>query len=273
MDPATIQYLPSFRPRPETSHVVFDFDGTLSLIRQGWPQTMRAMFLELLLPLDGEDRGALESELAVEILSFNGRQPIHQMRAFAARVKSRGADPETPEDYLAAYARRLRIGINQRIASIKNGENDRDHFVLHSARAFLEHLRDRGLILYLLSGTNEDFVREEAELLGLTEYFSAGIYGGTPDPNDFSKERVYDRIMGEAGITGENLLSFGDGPVEVRTTAERGGLPVAVASDESNNGSGRIDAAKRAVLEPAGAEVVIPDYRDGIELMNRIFGK
>jgi phosphoglycolate phosphatase len=266
-------YLPTFRSRPRISHVVFDFDGTLSLLRQGWPLTMRTMFLELLPTLEGEDRGALEAELTIEILGFNGKQPIHQMRAFTERVKSRGIRPESPEDYLSDYARRLRRGINRRIESITGGTNDPDHFVLHGGRAFLEHLRDRGLTLYLLSGTNEDFVREEAELLGLTQFFSAGLHGGTPDPDDFSKERVYDRIMEEAGIAGENLLSFGDGPVELRATTERGGLSVAVASDETNNGAGRIDADKRAVLEPAGAEITIPDYRDGIELIDRILDR
>ena len=26
-----------FEPRPNIQHVVFDFDGTLSLVREGWP--------------------------------------------------------------------------------------------------------------------------------------------------------------------------------------------------------------------------------------------
>lgn len=268
------EYIPdTFFSRPGVSHVVFDFDGTLSLLRQGWPLTMRRMFMELLIPLDGEDREALEAELAVEILSFNGKQPIHQMRAFAERIKSRGTSPETPEDYLADYARRLRAEINLRIDAIKNGAHDRDHFVLHGARSFLEHLRGRGMTLYLLSGTNEDFVREEADLLGLTEYFTAGLYGGTKDPSKFSKEMIYDQIMAEAGINGDNLLSFGDGPVEMRATAERGGLAVAVCSDETNNGSGRIDQAKYDVLIPAGAEIAIADYRAAEAMMDRILGQ
>lgn len=268
-----IEYLESFSPHPRASHVVFDFDGTLSLLRQGWPRTMLSMFMEILEPLDGEDRDALERELIAEILGFNGKQPIYQMRAFVGRVESRGAVAESPEGYLAQYAKRLRQGINARIDSIRGGDAPPDAYVLHGARALLEHLRDRGFTLYLLSGTNEDFVREEAELLGLTQFFSAGLHGGTPDPKDFSKERVYDQIMREAGITGENLLSFGDGPVELRATMERGGLPIAVASDETNNGSGRIDPDKHEVLTAAGAAAVIPDYRDAIALIDRILDR
>ncbi len=41
-------------PRPEISHVLFDFDGTLSLIRQGWPEVMVPMFVEALPRLAGE---------------------------------------------------------------------------------------------------------------------------------------------------------------------------------------------------------------------------
>ena len=267
------EYLESFAPRPAASHVVFDFDGTLSLLRQGWPSTMLAMFIEILMPADHKERAALESELTTEILSFNGRQPIHQMRAFAARMQSRVGQARSPEDYLSEYATRLRIGINTRIESVRNGSAAPDSFVLHGARKLLEHLRDSGFTLYLLSGTNENFVREEAELLGLTHFFAAGLFGGTPDPKDFSKERIYDRIMGKAGITGDNLLSFGDGPIELRATVERGGLPIAVASDEINNGSGRIDQDKHTVLTGAGAAAVIPDYRHAFELMDRILDR
>lgn len=272
MNASSIQFLSGFEARPEVSHVVFDFDGTLSLLRQGWPRTMLGLFLDLLTPLENEDRAALEAELVTEILSFNGKQPIHQMRAFAARVAARGGETESPEEYLATYAKRLRAEINERLDAIHSGRKDRDEFILHGGRALLERLREQGFTLFLLSGTNEDFVREEAELLGLTEFFHAGLFGGTKDPRDFSKERVYDRIISEHGITGANLLSIGDGPVEMRATVERGGLAVAVASDELNNGSGVIDPDKRAVLTAAGARVVIPDYRDADELLSCIAG-
>jgi len=268
--PVSVLYFNPFSPRPKVTHVVFDFDGTLSLLRQGWPRTMRRMFLELLPPLEGEDRAALERELAREILDFNGRQPIHQMRAFAERVRRRGGRADAPEDYLAEYARRLRAEIDQRIDALRTGARQPDDFVLHGARAFLDQLCQRGMTLYLLSGTREEFVREEARLLGLDEYFSAGIFGGARDPARFSKEMIYDRIMTEAGITGESLLSFGDGPVEMRATLERGGLAVAVCSDETDNGSGRIDPAKLEVLSEAGAHAAIPDYREATALLDRI---
>ncbi|MGA2035719.1 MAG: hypothetical protein ABSG68_26010 [Thermoguttaceae bacterium] len=33
-----VEFSPHFRPRPQISHVLLDFDGTLSLIRQGWQE-------------------------------------------------------------------------------------------------------------------------------------------------------------------------------------------------------------------------------------------
>jgi phosphoglycolate phosphatase len=267
----SIELLPTFAPRPEITNVVFDFDGTLSVLRQGWQNTILEMFQELLPPVAGEDEVALSEELFTEILSFNGRQPIHQMRAFAERVRQRGGEALSGEEYLKNYAKRLRIGINQRIARVQDGVAATDEYVVFGARELLDRMTERGLRLTLLSGTNEEFVREELDLLGLTTYFNAGIYGGTKDPSGFSKEAVYDRVMQEENISAQQLLSVGDGPVEIRCTRERGGLAIAVASDELDNGSGRIHQAKRSILVDAGADVIIPDYRDGLELMKLIF--
>ena len=43
-----VAFSPSFAPRPSIKHVLLDFDGTLSLIREGWPEVMLGMFLEML---------------------------------------------------------------------------------------------------------------------------------------------------------------------------------------------------------------------------------
>jgi phosphoglycolate phosphatase len=262
-----IEKRPQFRPRPDISHVVLDFDGTLSLLRGNWQTTMLNLFLEWLPTNGDESREVLQTDLRAEILSFNGRQPIHQMRAFAARVEARGGASQPAETYLEGYARRLRLDVNARIESVCTGKVDRDEFLVHGARTLLDQLRAKGFCLTLLSGTDEDFVREETELLGLTHYFDGGIFGGTPDPAHFSKERVYADLMKRDGIRGDNLLSFGDGPVEIKSTAQLGGLPVAVASDECANGSGKVHAEKRAVLVGAGAEIVIADYRDAGKLL------
>ncbi len=130
-----------------------------------------------------------------------------------------------------------------------------------------------GITPIVLSSTIEHRVREEAEALGLTKYFGRHIYGSGVDPSAFSKMAVFQRLLAEEKITGENLLSFGDGPVEIAATKELGGLAIAVCSDEDHNGSGVMDAFKRQQLLDAGADAALPDFRDSVALVDYLLGK
>ena len=264
---------PTFAPRPGISHVLFDFDGTLSLIRQGWPEVMVPMFTEVLPPLPGEtlaDRGRLAFE---DIMRLNGKQTIYQMMQLAARIRERGGEAREPLWYKHEYLRRLDLRIKDRVDGLRHGTIQADDLLVHGARRLLENLKERGLPVYLASGTDEIFVKQEAELLGLTPYFGRRIYGAQDDYKTFSKKMVIERIIRENGIRGEQLLSFGDGYVEIENTREAGGLAVAVASDEANNGSGRMDEWKRERLSGVGADVVIPDFRDAAPLLKLILGR
>jgi phosphoglycolate phosphatase len=109
-------------------------------------------------------------------------------------------------------------------------------------------------------------------LLDVTKYFGRHIYGALDDYKKFSKKMVIDRILAENSIKGEQLLSFGDGYVEIQNTKEAGGLAVAVASDEANNGSGKVDEWKRRRLLEVGADIVIPDFRDATALLHTVCG-
>lgn len=264
---------PWFSPRPEISHVVFDFDGTLSLIRQGWPDVMTPMFTEVLPPIEGEseeDRRKLAFE---DIMRLNGKQTIYQMIQLAERVRERGGEPREPLWYKHEYLRRLDERISRRHEDLKTGASPAEEHLVHGSIELLENLKGRGLNLYLASGTDEPFVKREAELLGLTHYFGPHIYGAQDDYKTFSKKMVIDRILRENAIDGARLLAFGDGYVEIQNVKEVGGLAVAVASDEANNGSGLMDEWKRERLSGVGADLVIPDYRDAGPLLELIFGR
>ncbi len=264
---------PTFAPRPGISHVLFDFDGTLSLIRQGWPEVMVPMFTEVLPALPGEtlaDRSRLAFE---DIMRLNGKQTIYQMMQLAERIQERGGEAKEPLWYKHEYLRRLELRIKDRVDGLRQGTIKADDLFVHGARRLLENLKERGLPVYLASGTDEIFVKQEAELLGLTPYFGRRIYGAQDDYKTFSKKMVIERIIRENGIRGEQLLSFGDGYVEIENTKEAGGLAVAVASDEANNGSGQMDEWKRERLSGVGADVVIPDFRDAAPLLELILGR
>jgi phosphoglycolate phosphatase len=264
---------PGFTARPEISHVLFDFDGTLSLIRQGWPDVMVPMFTEALPPVNGETEADRRKSAFEDIMRLNGKQTIYQMIQLAERVRERGGVPEEPLTYKHEYLRRLDDRIGRRLESLRTGACPADDYLVHGATALLEDLRERGLTLYLASGTDLPFVKREAELLGLNRYFGPHIYGAQDDYKTFSKKMVIERILRENAIEGQQLLSFGDGYVEIENTKEAGGLAVAVASDEANNGSGRMDEWKRDRLLGVGADVVIPDYRDAGLLLELILGR
>jgi phosphoglycolate phosphatase-like HAD superfamily hydrolase len=255
-------------PRPEISHVLFDFDGTLSLIRQGWPDVMVPMFVSALPRKSGETDAMVEQMVLDDIMRLNGKQTIYQMIQLAERIGDRGGQPQEPLWYKHEYLRRLEAHIGSRTAGLEGGAIAADDLLVHGARPLLNHLRDRGLQLYLASGTDLSAVKKEAELLEITRYFGANIYGALDDYKQFSKQMVIERILSEHEISGRQLLSFGDGYVEIENTKQAGGLAVAVASDEANNGSGRVDPWKRRRLLGVGADAVIPDFRDAISLVD-----
>lgn len=267
-----VEFTANFAPRPQISHVLFDFDGTLSLIREGWPEVMVPMFVEMLPELPDETEAARRQLCFEDIMRLNGKQTIYQMMQLAERIKERGGTPRDPLWYKHEYLRRLDERIRHRTDDLRHGVIKPDDLLVHSARGLLDELQRRGLALYLASGTDEPFVKMEAELLGLTRYFGPHIYGALDNYKQFSKKMVIERLLRENQIAGAQLLAFGDGYVEIQNTKEVGGLAVAVASDEAHNGSGRFDEWKRQRLLGVGADVVIPDFRDATPLLARILG-
>jgi phosphoglycolate phosphatase-like HAD superfamily hydrolase len=268
-----VEFSPQFAPRPAATHVLFDFDGTLSLIRQGWPEVMVPMFVEVLPPVAGETEEMRRQLCLDDIMRLNGKQTIYQMIQLADRIKERGGTPQEPLWYKHEYLRRLNIMIRDRVEGLRSGKLRPDDLLVHGTRQLLELLKARGLHLYLASGTDEPFVKEESELLQVTQYFGRHVYGAIDDYKQFSKKMVIERILRENQIPGAQLLSFGDGYVEIQNTKEVGGLAVGVASDEANNGSGRFDEWKHRRLFGVGADLMIPDFRDAEPLLKLIFGK
>ncbi len=256
-------------PRGGFRSVLFDFDGTLSLLREGWPQVMIPLMVEEL-----EKTGTAESseELASMVEEFvmrlNGRQTIYQMIQLADEVKQRGGVPLDPLEYKHRYHDRLMARIKGRIESLKQGGKP-DLWTVPGSHALLEGLRRRGVALYLASGTDLKYVREEAKLLGVAEYFGPHIYGALDDYQNFSKQMIIERILRENGLKGEQLLGFGDGFVEIEEVKKAGGTAIAVASDEVRREG--VNTWKRNRLVSAGADVVIADYRQGEHLLRWLF--
>ena len=249
------------RGRPP-EHVLFDFDGTLSLIREGWPQVMVPMMVEILQATGTDESPDQLYHLAFEfVMQLNGKQTIYQMIRLAEEVRRRGGTPEEPIEYKRRYHDRLMERIAGRREALRSGEVRREQMLVPYSLEMLQALGQRNVGLYVASGTDEQYVLDEARLLGLDECFGAKIYGALDDYKTFSKAKVIERILTENKVEGASLVGFGDGYVEIQNVKSVGGIAVAVASDEAGR-SGKPDPWKRDRLIGVGADLVIPDFRD-----------
>jgi phosphoglycolate phosphatase-like HAD superfamily hydrolase len=259
-------------PRGRFRSVLFDFDGTLSLIREGWPQVMIPMMVAELRTTDTAETDA-ELTACVEdfVMQLNGRQTIYQMIHLAEEVRKRGGTPLEPLAYKHRYHDLLMARIESRLAALRDGLTTAEQSTVPGSHALLDELKRRGVTLYLASGTDLKYVRHEAELLGLTAYFGKHIYGALDDYKSFSKKMIIEKILRENDLRGEELLGFGDGFVEIEEVKQAGGVAVAVASDEAKRAG--VNAWKRDRLVRAGADVVIPEYRQGTKLLRYLFAE
>jgi len=253
-------------------HVLFDFDGTLSLIREGWPSVMVPMMVEILL-----ETGTKESPEELHdycygyVMELCGKQTIYQMIRLADEVKARGGMPKDPLVYKQIYLDRLMDRIRHRREALRSGKVKSEEMMVPCSLDILAALKDRGVALYVASGTDQEYVDEEARLLTLDRYFGPHVYGAQKEYKKFSKQAVIDHILSENRIQGSLLLGFGDGYVEILNVKSSGGTAVAVASDEAHR-SGRPDEWKRDRLIGAGADIVIPDFRDYAPLLRYLWG-
>ena len=189
------------------------------------------------------------------------------MEWLAAERRGRGMRAAEASEYLDEFLRRLGRRIEERLAG------DRESLLVSGARGLLEMLQQRGLTLHIASGTDERAVRREAEALGIANFFGGRIHGAPPDGRAFSKMEIIEAILRDYDCPGTALLSFGDGHIETENTKRVGGLAIAVASDEAQPGSGRIDQSKRERLLAAGADVVIPDFQDADALLEKLLAR
>ncbi len=244
-------------------YAVFDFDGTLSLIREGWQKIMIPYFTDELQATPegkGQPREELERQAREFIFINTGRQTIFQCIELARRIAAFGGTPQDPQVYKDEYQRRLLEAINHRLRGLEGGTLSREEMTVPGSFLLLEMLRRRGVTMYLASGTDEVYVLKEAQLLGLTPYFGSRIYGAQRDYKTFSKKMVIDRIIAEHSLSGDSLLGFGDGYVEIEDIRGAGGFACGVASNEATREG--LDGWKRERLIRAGADIIIPDYRD-----------
>lgn len=249
---------------------LFDFDGTLSLIRSGWVDVMVPMMVEILLELKtGESESELTSVVQEFVWRLTGKETIYQMMEFAAHVAKRGGHALDPLEYKRMYLDRLWTRIRARVENLRGGQASPEQYLVPGARRLLEELKQQGLRMYLASGTDEIYMQEEARLLDVARYFDGGVYGALDDYKSFSKKILIQRIISQTDVRGEEIVGFGDGYVEIEEVKLVGGTAVGVATREPECQA--IDDWKRQRLIGVGADFIVPNFLGHTELMEALF--
>jgi len=272
-DAWSIEVVNSAATRGFFRFAVFDFDGTISLIREGWQQIMIPYFADEMAACPGARNIPREEliETARDFVYINtGKQTIYQCMELAERVAGLGGKPLEALAYKTEYHRRLELRIAGRIAELKANPMAAINHVVPGSFDILGALRKRGVTMYLASGTDEHYVIQEAALLQVDSYF-AGIYGAQDDYKNFSKKIVIERIIRENNLHGRELLGFGDGYVEIENIKGAGGFACGVATDEVRRFG--MDEWKQNRLKNSGADIIIPDFSDTPKLTAYLFNE
>jgi rfaE bifunctional protein kinase chain/domain len=265
-------------PTGSIKHAIFDHDGTISTLRQGWETVMEPVMVKAIL---GDKYETADETLYHKVVTrakdyidkSTGIQTILQMEALIEIIKEFGlVEKDKILDkfgYKEIYNDALMEMVNKRMGKLKEGELSLEDYTVKGSVDFLKQLKAKGVKLYLASGTDRDDVINEAKVLGYADMFDGGIYGSVGDVSKYSKKMVIDKIISDNKLSGAQLGVFGDGPVEIQETRKKGGLTVGIASDEVQRFG--LNAEKRARLIKAGAHIVVPDFSQREKLLEFVF--
>lgn len=252
---------------------LFDFDGTVSILREGWQQVMEPVMIESI-------TGGTEAteELRQEVRDFidesTGINTILQMEELVKMVREKGNVPEDEildaHGYKEVYNDRLMEMVNERIAKLSKGELAIEECTVRGSVDFVKRLHEKGLTLFVFSGTDQPDVRNEAGLVGVADYFEQ-ILGALRTYAESNKEMILKKLIAEQDLHGTEVVVCGDGPVEIRHGKENGCVTIGVASNEIE-GHGW-DMRKRERLIRAGADIMIPDFGEADKLFDYLFAE
>lgn len=248
---------------------IFDHDGTISTLRQGWEPIMKETSIQAVLgssintvPMEELDK--IDEAISDMIEKTTGIQTIIQMHHLRDMVKSLGHIPVnkvlTPGEYKNIFNEKLLEMVSGRVELFKKGLLNLNDVTIKGALQFLETLKEKNVLIYLASGTDQEDVRREASVLGYNTYFNGGIFGSTGNVSRDPKRVVIENIIKDlpVDIKPEECYVFGDGPVEMREAAKQGFTRIGMVSDEKQRFG--INPDKRSRLILGGAQALIPDF-------------
>jgi phosphoglycolate phosphatase-like HAD superfamily hydrolase len=263
-----IEIINRWNEKLNIKYAIFDHDGTISTLREGWELIMAPVMIKSILGKKYKDAAMdvyakVEERVKEFIDKTTGIQTLVQMKGLVDIIREFGYVPEEELldefGYKKIYSKELLAMVAVRERKYANGELSLDDLTVKNAIPFLKKLYDAGIQLYLASGSDEQDVIEEARTLGYEYLFEGRIYGSVGDVAIEAKRIVLNRIMQEIGQDATtHVITFGDGPLEIRETRKRGGLTVGLATNELRRYE--LNPHKRTRLIKAGADVIIPDF-------------
>jgi rfaE bifunctional protein kinase chain/domain len=271
-----IEIVNKWKDELQIKHAIFDHDGTISTLREGWELIMGPMMMKAVLGEKYKDADeALFQKVQTRVNEFidrtTGIQTLVQMKGLLDLIREFGCVPEEKMldefGYKLIYNEELVKMVKEREKKLSRGELAQDDFSLKNAIPFLYKLHDAGIKLYLASGTDEEDVKNEARIMGYDHLFEGRIYGAVGDVTKEAKKIVLDRILDTIGESAfGKVATFGDGPVEIRETHKRGGVTIGIASNELKRFG--LNESKRTRLIKAGADLIIPDFSQMNQLLS-----
>jgi len=276
LDGTEIEIINKWPPEPVIRYAIFDNDGTISTLREGWEKIMAPVMVKAILGDEYQraDESVLkkvELRVAQFIDSTTGIQTLMQMKMLLDIIKEFGfVDEDQMLDesgYKEIYNQELLKMVKEREDKLMAGELNVEDLTVKNAIPFLKKLYDSGIKLYLTSGTDIADVKHEAAVLGHDYLFEGRIYGAVGDINKEAKRIVLDHLLDSIGRSEASaIITFGDGPVEIRETQKRGGMTVGVASNELRRYG--LNQSKRTRLIKAGADIIVPDFSQADRLLD-----
>jgi rfaE bifunctional protein kinase chain/domain len=279
LEGSEIEIVSSLPRRKGFTHAIFDHDGTISTLRQGWEGIMEPMMIKAILGQKHRDvDDATYDRVVSTVRSFidktTGIQTLVQMKGLVNLVRQFKCVPEDEildeVGYKSMYNEALLAMVNGRMEKLEKGRLNIDDFTMKNAVDCLRALHAHGVVLYLASGTDQEDLEHEAAALGYRDLFGPRVYGAVGDVNKEAKRLVLERILTDIGNANtEKILAFGDGPVEIRETHKKGGYAIGIASDEVRRYG--LNIVKRRRLIEAGADMVLPDFCEIDRLLGLLF--
>ena len=219
---------------------LFDIDGTL--IRTEGPSPHSRAF-----------KAAFRSVYGTDCAFSVGMHGMTDLQIFTMLARDMGLGDGRPKE-LAAEACRSMVDIYR-----VRDEADGHYVALPGVKDTLKALRERGVVLGLVTGNVPEIAQDKLLAVGLAGFFSFGAYGSEGDERTVLPPLAVTRAEALTGtrIDSRHVFVVGDTPRDVACALDNGYRAVAVAT-------GHIPLEE---LRKTGAELVLPDLSDTESLL------